>query len=432
MCGIAGIINKSKSNFDYSTFCMLGVSNDARGGDSCGIFIDGKYEYGTGKEKFFSSFFLKSKLLKETTKSKIALLHCRKASVGAINESTAQPVIIKNNNKVDFVVIHNGTIYNYKELAKKYISEIDIEGMTDSQVMARIFYYKGYDVLSEYKGSAAFVIVDYRLGNPKTLLFRGSSKMTAYSREAEQERPLFYCIDHSKKQLIFSSIYEYLYTIEKDIDVYYVPDNKLVSFNGSNLVLYKEIDRSKCVQTDNTKVKTKYKYWEDDFYDDYYSGFLTANLTNNKYWVKNAVAHGEYIIGKYGRIEKSLSKGCLVYFFDGCALKNKECYDFLETLRNKLKLSVYEFSKQFQNLIRFLSLDEMFFENNICYKAISPTASERFTGELNQLGTCTVTCYKEGIRTSTYYLKDYKGYDSKIPKNISINFKTLLEDVGIR
>ena len=60
MCGIAGIINKTPRNFDYSTFCTLGISNDTRGGDSCGIFIYGKYECVVIDDKFFSYFFLGS------------------------------------------------------------------------------------------------------------------------------------------------------------------------------------------------------------------------------------------------------------------------------------------------------------------------------------------------------------------------------------
>ena len=46
MCGIYGIINKDPETLDYATFCCLGLANDLRGGDSCGIFFDGKTEYG--------------------------------------------------------------------------------------------------------------------------------------------------------------------------------------------------------------------------------------------------------------------------------------------------------------------------------------------------------------------------------------------------
>jgi hypothetical protein len=57
----------------------------------------------------------------------VALGHCRKASVGKVSIETAQPVVIENENgDVDYVLIHNGTIYNYRELAQKYIPDMNI------------------------------------------------------------------------------------------------------------------------------------------------------------------------------------------------------------------------------------------------------------------------------------------------------------------
>ena len=65
MCGLFGIISRKKKAFDYSTFSVLGVNNDSRGGDSCGIFIDGEYEYGVRDNKLFQDFFTESKILKK-------------------------------------------------------------------------------------------------------------------------------------------------------------------------------------------------------------------------------------------------------------------------------------------------------------------------------------------------------------------------------
>ena len=192
MCGIFGIINNKVKNFDYKTFSVLGVANDSRGGDSCGVFIDGNYEYGVDENKLFLNFFRKSKVLQSTTKAKIALGHCRKASIGAINIETAQPVVIKENDEVKFVVIHNGTIHNYSSLARKYIPQVNTFGMTDSQVMAHIFYYSGYDVLKEYNGAGVFVIVDYRPEEPEVYVFRGSSLETSISKTPTAERPFFF------------------------------------------------------------------------------------------------------------------------------------------------------------------------------------------------------------------------------------------------
>ena len=98
MCGIFGIITPKPRKFDLRAFCVLGVNNDSRGGDSCGVFIDKKYEYGVNEFKFFYNFFPRSKVLNSVTKCQVALGHCRKASVGAINAATAQPVVIKDGN----------------------------------------------------------------------------------------------------------------------------------------------------------------------------------------------------------------------------------------------------------------------------------------------------------------------------------------------
>ena len=197
------MISKKPKSFNKRAFCTMGARNDSRGGDSCGVFIDGQVEYGVDKEKLFISFFRGSKVLNQVTDCKVALGHCRKASVGKVSLETAQPVVLYNDSgAVDYVLIHNGTIHNYKELAKKYIPEIDIDGLTDSQVMTRIFYHKGYDALDEYMGGAVFVIHDYRID--KTLIFKGSSKKYSTSKDPEEERPLFYCWHNGR--FVFSSI----------------------------------------------------------------------------------------------------------------------------------------------------------------------------------------------------------------------------------
>ena len=75
------------------------------------FFIDGRYEYGVDDKSYYEEFFETSKILKTTTKCTIAIGHDRKASVGKIDKTTAQPIVLKNKKgEVEFVVIHNGTI----------------------------------------------------------------------------------------------------------------------------------------------------------------------------------------------------------------------------------------------------------------------------------------------------------------------------------
>lgn len=428
MCGIAGIINKTPRDFDFSTFCTLGISNDARGGDSCGVFIDGRYGYGVGNNKFFTNYFQENELIYGTKKSTVALVHCRKASVGIISEKTAQPVIIKNENGgVDFVVMHNGTIYNYENLASKYIPKVNITGMTDSQVMAHIFYYAGYDVLNEYNGSAVFVIVDYRKGSPKTLLFKGASKKTKTAKEAEAERPLYYCIDKVKRELVFSSTWPYLIALRKDLNVYELGTNKLMEFAGSSLNIIAKYGREGMQQD------KEYKYDNNTYfgssYNVSYDNYIQIDLINNLYKYRNKRINGKLSISNYGRVDSDSKDSCDIWFFEGVALKNKDCYDFLDNLRRETKLSSKSFFYKFENVIRYLSVDGFYPIGDFWYEAVSPCNAVLFTGIYEPLTSVSSVRYLEGLQMGT----SYKGNGTNLAKRLSdsnktINFKEIREE----
>lgn len=434
MCGIAGIINKIPRTFDYSTFCVLGIANDSRGGDSCGVFIDGKYEYGVDKEKYFQSYFPESELLFDTKTAKIALLHCRKASVGKITKETAQPVILTDEKgNVDFVVLHNGTIYNYQELAKKYIPEIDISGMTDSQVMARIFYFNGYDVLSEYNGGSVFAIVDYRNHGPHTYLFKGASKKHTYSKDEEEERPLCYCIDPVKRELVFSSIGIHLLALRKDCNAWSLTANTLWEFDGKDLVKVKDCPRDKATQTKEI-VATTYplygSYGRYGFEEPMYDSWITQDLNQNVCLYKGKRANGKMMLSKWGRVEtKAISKISTTkpfWFFDGVMLKNDKCFRFLYTFKKKSGLKDEEFRKKYQTLIRFLSVDEVFKgEDGLMYRALSPNKSIVFTGFYQPLSISNKVEYLAGKIVGSSYNVGSKELDDYIPKKVEINFKAV-------
>lgn len=453
MCGIAGIINKTPRAFDYATFCSLGISNDSRGGDSCGVFIDGRYEYGVGENKFFSAYFQDSKFLEETEQSTIALVHCRKASVGVISEKTAQPVVITNGDKVEFVLMHNGTIYNYEKLAAKYIPDVNITGMTDSQVMAHIFYHAGYAALNEYNGAAVFAIVDYRGGSPRTLFFRGSSKKYSYSKEIEPERPLYYCIDKTKREMVFSSIWMYLMALRRECTTYALRTNELLEFNGTALVSIGKYDRAEMQQSKEITVVTKsYPLTEtayggygkygvygnnDDLFDDswfdsetsmVYDNYISVDMLRNIYSYKGKKIHGKLSLNDYGRVGGKVSKGSEVWFFCGVALKNKHCYNFLTNLKKESKLNDKDFFNKFENVIRFLSVDGIYPKGDYWYQAISATGSILFTGVWQPMTTVSATRFSAGTRTGTTYKGVKESIKSKVFDKLDINFKTIKEE----
>lgn len=433
MCGIAGIVNKTPREFDYATFCTLGIANDARGGDSCGVFIDGKYDYGVDKARLFSNYFPESDLLNSIKTARVALLHCRKASVGLVSRETAQPVVITENGIVRFVVIHNGTIYNYKELAEKYIPDIDITGLTDSQVMTRIFYHCGYDVLNEYNGGSVFVIVDYRNASPKVLLFKGASKRYTSSAAIEVERPLYFCIDKVKRELVFSSVGIYLLALRKNLIAYSVRSNELLEFDGSALVTIKEYNRKNCIQTrEIVSIYEGSMYGLGSTYFDNldigYDNYISCNLMNNTYSYKGKPINGKLCINRIGRVESGQKRGLDVWFFDGVALKDNKCFRFLTKLKDELKLSPAEFDTRFENVIRYLSIDGIYCKGGLWHRAISPVKSELYTGTLQQLTSITIINFNNGVRGISSYSGRTKSLESKTFSKLELNFKTIKEE----
>ena len=422
MCGIFGIINKEEAPFDYSTFCVLGINNDSRGGDSCGVFMDGEVEYGVDKEKLFADFIYKSTLVQTTDTCKIALGHCRKASVGNISLATAQPVCIYNkDNKIEFVVIHNGTIHNYLDLAKKYIPEIDITGLTDSQVMARIFYYKGFDVLGEYCGGAVFVVVDYRKGEPRVYFFKGSSPKNSYAKEFTEERPFF--ISKSDNELVFSSIRTYLEVLRPNNELRTIAPNTLIGLKEGKLYRLREFDRKACYQDKPVKYANYYGYsgysgYSDDD-DDEVTVFTTCHTSRqdqetNRYLVGNKLINGKFWMGKYGTLWVNKPQNSYVsemWFFYGIAIPTEEAYNLILRMYKKFDLDDPElFIECYENIIRYLSFDQLYYFDKSLVKATSATSFENYNGEFQMIGCPTVRNINHGKITS------YKGCQGKYPE----------------
>lgn len=427
MCGIFGHISLEKrKKFNFSLFATLGINNDIRGGDSCGIFIDGKSEYGTSiSNKYFSDFFLDSTILRETKEFNIAIGHCRKASPGmGLDPEKAQPVVLKNpkTEETRFVMIHNGTIYNYKELAKKYIPNVDINGLSDSQVMARIFFYKGYDCLSEYYGGSVFFIVDYRQPKPQVLLFKGVSKKTNFqTSQITEERPLY--ISLGKDDLVFSSIDSFLPAFRPKIEVKTIPGNTLLQYKEGKLWEVKKYDRSSVSQQKQLPVITcEENYWGNITVKSFSRTYIIYDENKNIYKSSEIPVHGLKHVERYGFCEKEPTKKTKEYwFFHGIPLKDKECFKFLEEYQKKTKKNTDEFVKKYQNLIRLLSIDRLYFKNGLLVISTSVINYKVYTGKVRNLFGSNIFTYYKGKFISREYDKESN----------EIELKTLLDSKNI-
>lgn len=460
MCGIFGFIGQQQKPFDKRAFVTLGVSNDTRGGDSCGIFIDGKYEYGVDKLKLFGNFWFQSELIKETRKATIAIGHDRKASVGGVKAELAQPVIISGEHGVEFVLIHNGTMVNHTALAKKYLPDMDTDHMSDSQIMANIFYRHGFDSIEEYIGAAVFVAVDYRSGKPVSYFFKGESKEYRYSQKTTDERPLFFLMNN--QQIVFSSIYETLAALFPDKayqkKIFYPNSNTLytVDYNG-NYNVVKEYDRSKCYQKEsytNSAVQCygnmrEYYYDEHGEWDDYPSQHAISNKQStlmfssvNKlvydaktmlYSEGEELAHGLYYVLDDGTIVPAKTSNCFeAFFFNGVLIKNADALFFLIEFMVAMQMKEDDVYAKYEMLVRYLSplpaveLSEE--EVPTYYKIISPSEFELYSGRVFPLFAKRSTLIQAGSSTASEMVADSVG--ANVYKKLSeepINMEVLDE-----
>lgn len=316
MCGLAAIISDESTEFNHNHFNLLGCFNDERGGDSCGTFIDGEVKYGVKDDKLYRNFMYNHIL---PDKASIALLHCRKTSYGNVTGlAQAHPIVIEEDGEVKFVVIHNGTITNAPELYNKYFKTSAI-GMSDSQIMTKIFYHFGYDVLLEYTGTAAFIIVDYRKKKPEVLIFKGNSVYNEINTSFE--RPL-YCMRIGGK-MYFSSIYASLYCINNQAEILSVPDNKLLELRKNKFWIKRKYDR-----TVLTKPKTTYSS------TGYNTSYVRFNESSGYYERSKLLVHGQLTLWPSG-FETTLASGDVFFFFHGRLLTSKKCFDFLTEMEKK-------------------------------------------------------------------------------------------------
>lgn len=325
MCGLAGIISTKKTTFNINQFNILGTLNDERGGDSCGVFIDGAVSYGTGSDKFFRSFTV-GHIYPET--ASIALLHCRKTSPGYVtNLAQAQPIIIKEGEEIKFMLMHNGTISNIQTLAKKYIPEFTTTGLSDSQILAQIIYDCGYDVLQEYEGCAVLIMVDLRVNASQVMIFKGSS---CYNEAKENsERPLYYM--RSNNKFYYSSMYASLYCIDCKAIIYEFPVNKLCKIEDNKVYKIKEYNRNKLKKV----AYCGYNYGLSTYNNsvNYNAECLRYDKATGLYKINGELAHGIYYAYDSGYLMNTKyvvnDYDKPFYIFNGRVLYNKECYEFL-------------------------------------------------------------------------------------------------------
>lgn len=231
MCGIFGYAGKNPKTFNKAKFDILGLYNNNRGGDSCGVTTDGEIYYGLRTSKNYGDFIVDQEYLLPKI-SPVVFGHTRKSSIGVVNELNAHPFGFGEYNEgFEFIGCHNGTLSNHKELAKQYEISDDIwetneynvkffnRTKIDSEILLECLYKsENIKVLDDYIGGAALLFQDLKEANVLYAFHGASRKETGDTDPAKfEERPLYY-YKENKNSLYISSIWESLVAIGGVVD----------------------------------------------------------------------------------------------------------------------------------------------------------------------------------------------------------------------
>ena len=337
MCGIFGWHGNDMRTYNPYKIAMLGLLNDSRGGDGCGLSVNGQIKKETGKINKFSEF-LNEDILKFLmgNKENTVLGHARKTSVGQNSIENTHPFGHGEfKNGYETILTHNGTIYNYTDLAEKY--KIDVKDKTDSYLVSKLLHedFNSFlKFLEEYNGGAA--IAAYDRSQDIFILFKGKSKKFDTSKEEEEERPL---------SLAFVNNYNFYYSSEANhlMAIGFNP-KKIINLKSNTVIIFKNgkvikefnIDRSKSCQSKPYKQTSMftypaYNYIYDtyDSYDDYYyDKYYKQNNKITKYESNNNTT--KVIKYEYSKIDSGkqiIFRKNRYYIFDkDLVLANGYCY----------------------------------------------------------------------------------------------------------
>ena len=246
MCGLFGWVGDDPKKFNKDKFDKLGIFNEARGIDSCGIAVDGELYKGVRRTSTYSDF-IEADYYPSPREIPVVIGHTRKATGGSPHtKENAHPFRYDDAKQGFFIGAHNGTIRNKWELSEKYKIDDQINKI-DSQVLLEILFNEKVEVLEDYKGYAALLI--YSSIRPDTIfIYRGESSDTSMKYHTKPERPLFY-YQENENSMYISSMEESLKSIvnqehEKEDNIYEVETNRLYEIKAGKVINKYVINRS--------------------------------------------------------------------------------------------------------------------------------------------------------------------------------------------
>ncbi|TXG80997.1 MAG: hypothetical protein E6R13_07230, partial [Spirochaetes bacterium] len=263
MCGLFGGIS-GRGAPDINIIKTLGILNQERGEDSCGISFGHTLLKGANEAAKWTKFIQKNKIEFKPS-DHVVIGHVRRKTQGLASEKNAHPfkIPIINKEGKDYCIIgaHNGNITNWRELCTKAgltPADYEVDSHAAYALIGRSFRKGDYSFFENYVGKAALM---WTFSDEDAIyVFHGKSmdNNTTLKDTVSEERPLHYWVDTKKNVTYFSSEAEPLHTIAaNNEEVLSVPHNQILKFTSNSIEVIADIDRD---------TKSYQNYWENSNY----------------------------------------------------------------------------------------------------------------------------------------------------------------------
>ena len=288
---------------------ILGMYNQERGTNSCGISVDDIVYKGVDTKAKWSDF-ITDQMLDIPTVHNTIIGHTRKSTVGLNTAENAHPFEIyidEKDNDPSVIAAHNGVITNWIALGTKY----GITDTTDIKVDSKMLFTciahnpkKTVEILESYDGGAALLF--YNVSKPETMyVFKGES----YGKEGNyynspvtlsEERPLYFM--KTEEGIYMSSLECALLAIQES------NDSPPESFKTNRLILITNGEIEKTAYVVNRSEKGK----EEPVYQS-----CSTNRSGSK--IKTWAVE---LLSQEPVPDKSITTGGCVYFNKGKYYRN--------------------------------------------------------------------------------------------------------------
>ena len=133
------------------------------------------------------------------------------------------------------------------------------------------------------------------------------------------------------------------------------------------------------------------------------------------------------VLGKYDSYT-TVEGSHKIWFFAGIPLMEEKAFKFLCKAHKMSKLNIHEFVRVYQNFIRYFSVDKLYRDSGLCYKATKPFERELFTGILQMLSESVKHSFEDGVQKDDYITGNINDAFKVFSEPIEFDYKNIWKE----